>query len=327
MAWTTEAQSMQVPRIEKLKTAYQTIVTQQYKLDHIRDEFPELSNSAEAASSDFETSALNEGVGVLEEVLSLSLGSMWPEYSKEVKTAVVSGLEDIDYTEEQASEFIQKVHKRAEGMTSELDMLMLLSLNPRYIKNPEQEVSEGWIKTFDTADLLGYEGENFTLEIPMSWSVSDPDQSMAIQGFESGLGYGQVICLLMNSDVSGSDMEDSEFDKSLFYDLKKAHSLNAEMLASEQVNLNGLPGGKYVSDVSAGLFGDGDTLRSVTFMTKHQHHLITMNFIILDGADTDVSGAEVEYKGVIDNPESSVDSIQKKYMPLLYSIAESIEFQ
>ncbi len=325
-----ENQSVSVPRIERLKTAYQTIVTQQYKLDHIMDEFPELSKRAEAASTDFENSALNEGAEVLKEVLSLSLGSMWPEYRKEVKTAVLSGLEDIDYTEKQASEFIQKVHKRAEGMTSESDMLMLLSLNPRYIQTPEQEVSEGWIKTFDTADLLDYEGENFSIEIPMSWSVSDPGQSMAIQGFESGLGYGQVICLLMSSDISGSDMEDSEFDKSLFYDLKKAHSLNAEMLESERVNLNGLPGGKYVSDISAGLFGADDTLRSVTFMTKHQHHLITMNFIILDETDTDVSREEAEYaeyKRAIDNTELSIDSIQQKYMPLLHSIAESIEFQ
>ena len=310
-AVSSEEFSTREPRWKQLSHAYGFVLGQQISLELIEQEFPDLKKDVKFAWFAFNSTALGESMKGVEEELSKMLGDEWFEYKKKIITQMDMLIGEQDLTRQQAVDFLQEVHQRARGEMPESILATLLSTHSRFTKNPELELSAGWKQTFRTKDHPKAKGVDFSISFPASWSRREGYRPNVVQFFQSGAGYGPIMCSLMVKDIplpEGYNLSENEM-KNFFMpnELKVFVPDNGVFIDAKAIVLEGVPAGMLISDQKIQRLDLTLSIRMTQFITIQGKSMIFIQFMLPK----------------MPNSEKSMDELQQKYLPTYRSIVNT----
>jgi len=300
------------PRWKQLSQAYGFLLGQQASLELVEKKFPNLAMEAKEAWFVFNSTALGECVKGVEEELAHELGAKWPEFKEYISMQMNDHLGMNDLTLQQASEFIAEVRRRAKGDMPETIRSALLSAHPRYSKNPELELSEGWKQTFRTKDHPKAKGLDFSISVPASWSKGEGNRPNIIQVFRSGCGHGPILCSLMVKAITqplGYSPTKQEL-KELFQPdvLKQTVPEGGKLIVARELVLEGYPAGMLVYDITQQRLDFTINVRMTQFVIFHQNSMILIHFAVSKQPDT----------------SETLDQLYQRFQPLFKLVANTL---
>ncbi len=300
------------PRWKQLSQAYGFALAQQDSLERIERKFPDLAKDAKEAWLAYYSSALGESTKTVEKELIKETGEKWPEINKQMKIQLnyLNAQQEITHT--QAVEFLNEVRERSKGQLPKTLLKTLLSSNPRYLKNPASELAEGWKQTFQSKGLADAKGVDCSISLPASWSRKDGNRPDMVQMFQSGAGHGPIISSLMVMSIPPPKLSKKE-QKDFFTpsELKSSIPDGGKFIMSKNIILDGAPGAMVVYDITQKGLETTTKSRVTHFVTIHNDNkMILLQFMAIKFSDN----------------FSTLDQIQKLYLPTFKLIASSLVF-
>lgn len=303
--------STKEPRWKQLSQAYGFVLGQQASLELIEKNYPDIAKDAKGAWFAFNSTSLGESVKGVEEELSNLLGDKWPEYKKKMAAQMETLIRGQDVTYQQAVAFLREVHQRAKGEMPGPILAALLSAHPRFAKNPGLELLAGWKQTFRTKGHPKAKGVDFSISFPASWSKREGYRPNIIQFFQSGAGYGPIMCNLMVKDIplpAGYKITENELKEFFRPDeLKDMIPDDQTFIDAKSIVLEGAPAGILVSDQTMQRLDLTLTMRMTQFITIHGESMIFVQFMVAKAPDS----------------KESLDELQQKYLPTYRAIANT----
>lgn len=300
------------PRWKQLSQAYGFALAQQDSLERIEKKFPDLARDVKEAWLAYYSSALGESSKTVEKELIKETGEKWPEINKQMKIQLNDLNAQQEITHAQAVEFLNEVRERSKGQMPKTLLKTLLSSNPRYLKNPSSELAEGWKQTFRTKGLADAKGVDCSISLPESWSRKDGNRPNMVQMFQSGAGHGPIISSLMVMSIPPPKLSKKE-QKDFFTpsELKSSIPDGGKFIMSKNIILDGAPGAMVVYDITQQGLKTTIKSRVTHFVTIHNDNkMILLQFMAIKFSD--------EF--------STLDQIQKLYLPTFKLIASSLVF-
>jgi hypothetical protein len=274
------------PKWKQVSQAYGFILGQDYSLNRIATEYPDLAPSVRAATFAFMSTGLGDGANSLEGLLKAELGEKWPSVKTGLEKEIRSLAEKQVLTKEAAAQFVEEVQKRAKGVMSESVRNTLLASNPAYVKSPGAELSAGWRQNFSTLKHAKSQGADITIAMPLSWRKRESTRKGIVQVFRSGAGNGPILCNIMcNKILDDTDGDATPEDmKEFFTDaaLKEMVPDGATFIEGRPMTIAGAMGGMNVIDITQENLDVKMKTRSTTFSILHKKHLIQVNFLIME---------------------------------------------
>jgi hypothetical protein len=192
-----DALSTKEPKWKQLSQAYGFILGQKFTIDRIAQEYPELSPEIKESWFVFSSCALGESEKSLEEVMEKEYGAQWPALKKEMESQLSESLGKQPITKTDAIAFLKEVKSRAKGQLPASLRSSLLSVHPRYSRNPSLEIAEGWTQNFRSKDHPKAKGIDFSIQMPTSWSASEGNRPNVVQNFKSEAGHGPLMSTII----------------------------------------------------------------------------------------------------------------------------------
>jgi hypothetical protein len=187
------------PKYEKVGEAYGYLRGQEYSLDAIKDEFPQLERSIWKARKSFESTfgKSKEGMQLyLTEYLGPDNFSKFDEY---LTSELIRTLGNQIYTVEEAISFISEVESRAKGNIPSPVLETLLSF--QFSERPQDELIMGFTTVFKTKGHPKSKNTDWQIKVPKSWIAEEADRPNIIQKFRSGFGAGHQTIMLMVKEI------------------------------------------------------------------------------------------------------------------------------
>ncbi|MDD3603648.1 MAG: hypothetical protein PHD86_00480 [Kiritimatiellae bacterium] len=175
---------------------------------------------------------------------------LFPSLEKEVDK-VVGAASDASsaITEYDAMECLKILKERAGGKLDSPFLETLLIYNPRYMRQPTLEYSDGYVQAFQTQGLLKALGLNIQVEYPKSWKGVDGKRPHVVQVFtsENGMGMESIVLLVKDVFELGDTLTRKELN-ALFsaQSLKKLIPSDAEVISTHRCLLDRQQGGLIV---------------------------------------------------------------------------------
>lgn len=286
------------PKWKQVSQAYGFVVGQDYSLNRIATEFPDLAPEVRAASFAFMSTGLGDGAKALEAELERELGEKWPGEKAKLEQNLLSLVEKQELTREAATQFIEEVKKRAKGVMPESIRNTLLATNPAYVKSPGAELAAGWRQNYSTAKHPKAAGADITIGFPLSWRKRESTREGIVQVFRSGAGNGPILCNLICVKILEDSEEDATPDdmKEFFTEdmLKEMVEGAGTLIEARPMVIAGAQGGMTVFDTEQEALDVKMKMRSTTFMIVHKKHLIQVNFLIMGQFLDDMSFDEAQ---------------------------------
>jgi len=307
-----EGMSTKEPLWKQLSQAYGFILGQKASLALIEERFPDLATDAKNARFSFDATALGESMKGVKGELSKLLGDKWPQYEKQMADQIDKLMEEQDFNRQQAVAFLQAVRQRAKGAMPEFILSTLLSVHPRLAENPGLELSSGWKQTFRTKGHPKAKGVDLSISFPASWSRREGHRPNIIQFFQSGAGYGPIMCNLMVKDIPlprGHKLSKKELQE--FFQpnvLKDIVPEGGTFIDAKSIVLEGAPAGMLISDQTTHRLDISLKMRMTQFITIHGKSMIFVQFMVAKGPNSD----------------ESLDQLQEKYLPTYRAIANTL---
>ncbi len=299
------------PRWKQLCQAYGFVLGQQTSLEMIERRFPDLAKEARRSLVSFNSTALGESAKGLESELSRMFGDKWPKMRAKMGTDLPAEIDEKLIKKEDAKMFFDEVISRGKGDLPDQIGMTLLSAHPRYIDDPHLEMTEGWKRTFRTKGHAKSKGVDFSISIPFSWSKREGERPNIIQFFQSGAGYGPIMCSLIVGRAPSPTPTKEEW-KEMFQPEGLKHMIpsGAMFIEAKSLVLEGSPAGVIVFDDTARRLDTELRMRRTQFITVQGESLIYIQFLASQMA------------GVTE----SLDELQKKNLPLYFAIVNSFVF-
>ncbi len=299
------------PRWKQVSLAHGFVLGQQASLELINKKFPDLKKDVKEAWFAFNSTALGESVKSVEEELSKKLGDKWPEYKKEMTAQMDSLVDGQELTRQQAVAFLHEVHQRATGAVPKSILATLLSAHPRFSKQPELEMSNGWKHTFRTKGHPKAKGVNFSISFPASWSKREGHRPNVIQLFRNSAGHGPIMCNLLVKDLplpAGYKLTTEEL-KELFQpnELKGMIPDGGTFIDAKEMILEGLPAGMIIHDQIQERLELKLAMRMTQFVTVYESSMIFIQFIVAEMPDS----------------TDTLDDLQKQFLPTFKAVANT----
>jgi len=299
------------PRWKQLSQAYGFSLAQQDSLEKIENKFPDLTREVKNAWVAYYSSALGESTNNIEKELSKEAGDKWSEYKKIMNRKLIEVF-DKEITRAQAVEFLNEVHERSKGQLPKSLLTTLLSTNPRYLKSPTNELTEGWKQTFRTKGHVDAKGVDCSISLPASWSRKEGNRPDMVQMFQSGAGHGPIISSLMVMAIPPPKLSKKE-QKDFFTpsELKSSIPEGGKFIMSKNIVLDGAPGAMVIYDITQQGLESTTKSRVTHFVTiNNDNKMILLQFMAIKFSDN----------------SSTLDQIQKLYLPTFKLIASSLVF-
>ena len=247
----------------------------------------------------------------IEEELSKMLGSEWFEYKEQMMAQMDILIREQDLTRQQAADFLEEVHQRARGEVPESILATLLSTHSRFTRNPVLELSAGWKQTFRTKGHPKAKGVDFSISFPASWSRREGYRPNVVQFFQSGAGYGTIMCSLMVKDIplpEGYNLSENEV-RNFFVpsELKNLVPDSGVFIDAKTIVLENEPAGMLISDQKVQRLDFALSIRTTQFITIQGKSMIFIQFMLPK----------------MPNSEKSMDELQQKYLPTYRSIVNT----
>jgi hypothetical protein len=301
------------PRWKQLTQAYGFIQGQQQSLSLIETKFPNLRQRVREAWFAFNSSSLGESVSGLDAELSQFLGDKWPEFQDGMRTQMDQLEAGSDCSEPDAIAFLNEVERRSRGEMPIQILQTLISVNPRYVKNPALELIEGWKQTFNTEGHPKAKGIDLTISLPKSWFRREGNRPNIIQFFQSGVGHGQLMCSLMTLKIPlqpGEAFSRNEAAKLLQPNgLKDMVPENATYIEAKSIALERSPAAYIVYDIEEQRLDLIIPMRVTQFVMISGDSMIFIQFMI---------------DGTKNGPDTTFDDLQEQYFATFLTIANTL---
>ena len=243
--------SVSMSQTEELSQAYGYCLGQQYSIERIKKEYPNLSQNASIAQLEFDRTfkpSYDNIAGNLRKLMK----TKWAAYEKDMASNIHKMSFSRPLSEAQAEAFLQEVRSRAKGNIETPVIETLLTNHPFFQKNPGEEFARGFVKTFRTGSHPKTKGVDFHIQYPMSWRAKEGQRSNVIQIMTSENGRGRDSIVLMVKDIplpAGYQISNKERDE-FFTEaaLKEMAPEGAKLIKAQPIVLENLKAGMMVFD-------------------------------------------------------------------------------
>jgi hypothetical protein len=217
-------------------------------------------------------------------------------------------------SKEQAVQFLEEVSQRAKGNLPDSIAATLLSANPRFSKNSELEMFEGWKQTFRTKAHPKAKGADISISFPRSWSSREGNRPNILQFYQSGAGHGDIMAtILIKSLPLPENYKLTEADlKEIFQPsaLKEMIPTGGSFVEAKRMVLDGNPAGFLVFDKIQSRLDFTIEMRSTQFLFVHDNNLITLQFMCSKPKES----------------KHSLEEIFKQQLPTYRAVANTVVF-
>lgn len=309
------AQKESTPREPKWKQISQAqgfFTAQNYSLNRIAAEYPDLAPQVRQANFAFMSSALGEGAGALESVLLREWSKEWAEAQPEMEAQCKEIVSQQVLTRERSVAYLKEVNQRAKGIMPESIRNTLLANCPAYVKSPGAELSAGWRQNFSTLKHPKSDGADITIGLPLSWRKRESTRDGVIQVFRSGAGNGSILVTI--NSAKALDDADGEFNDEDMKELFTVAFINdslpegVTLIEGRPMTIAGKTGTMSVFDLTQEELDIKLASRFTTFTIAHKQQVISVSFQIMGNFLKDMT----------------LDEAQKAYFPTYRSIMATL---
>lgn len=239
------------PLINDLSRTYGFNVGQQYTMDNIKNNHPDLSSKILQLEHEWR-SVFGNSISNIESELKILMQDKWEEYNKELKSSLRLYFGD-KVTREQALEFIDLMKKRCQGDIESPVIETLLIYNTTFKTTPSEEFLRGFKRTFESDGTGKSKGLKFKIEYPSSWHIREAKRPNLIKFFTSENGRGFVYSSILVNDLQ-KELKATFTEKELDYliNTKEGNKDLAEIFFEKEslIEMANTMGVEDISDVT-----------------------------------------------------------------------------
>lgn len=196
--------------IKGLGQAYGFVIGQEFSLERIGKEYPELYLSVMLAKAQFDSS-FPDIKSKLKEQLTHSMGeNLFKKTDADIKSNLKTNIGTQVITKDIAQEFLQQVKERADGKIDSPIIEYMLSV--KYFSYPAGEFSDGYRQRFSSDGHKKSLGIKLVLQAPKSWKAKEGERPHILQKWVSQNGTGLEMMHLDIRDCEEYTPTDSEVE-------------------------------------------------------------------------------------------------------------------
>lgn len=196
--------------IKELGQAYGYVLGQDFSLERIKKEYPELSPIVMLVNAQF-NSSFPSIKSKLQEQLVTALGKkLFNTVDQGLKKQLRATLGKQVLTNDIAQEFLQQVKERAEGNIESPFIEYMLAV--KYLSYPAGEFVDGYLQRFNSEGHRKSQGLKIALHAPRSWKAKEGERPHIVKKWVSQNGNGLETISLDIRDTEGSTPTNSEVE-------------------------------------------------------------------------------------------------------------------
>ncbi len=306
------------------------IMGQNFSLNRIKTEYPELATRAMIVESHFKKSFGNAEKNMDNELRRI-LEDQYSEYMSTVDESISGSLNSQKINHSLALQFLDEIEMRAKGVIPSPILETLLIY--QFAGYPQNEFLQGYKSKYLTVGHLKSKGIDLQVEYPKSWSSREGNRPNVIQFFSSNNGRGPAYALVMTRDLlaeaqdlltskekavlktyEGSQaLADEIFSKNSLREMAEEVGLyNVREMKSKRIIIDRWPGAMLE------FIGEQQRLDLVVTMYTRMYLAIYENYLITLHCQLG------EFNGDIDN---NLKQNISEYTPLFHLMANSLIIQ
>lgn len=194
--------------IKDLFQAYGYIIGQDYSLERIQKEYPELSGGVEIARAQFHAAFPKIKSKFEEHLLSILDEESFEIYRSQLKGQINKTIAKQTITKNDAQDFLRQIQERAKSNIHSPIIEYFLSI--QYLNNPVGEFFDNYRQRFRSDGHPKAQGIDLVLQVPKSWKAKDGERPHIVQKWISQNGTGSGMMLLDIRDMQGYSMSNGE---------------------------------------------------------------------------------------------------------------------
>ena len=257
--------------INALSTAYGYLKGQQFTLDRIKKEYPELNIEVIRCELEFSLSFKNAAKRI-ENKLKEIFGNEFKSYEINTISELTEILNSQKITKELSLAFIEDVKLRAKGKIESPVLETLLTY--QFINSPSKEIYEGFVSLYSTEEHPKSKGITIDAKLPLSWKQKEGDRPNIIQKFISENGKGQEFILFMVKDLGlpndyilTNDEIDEIFTQNM---LKQMVPDGGEFISAKKILLDNQIGAQMIFKITEERLDFSLTMKTISFITIYE---------------------------------------------------------
>jgi hypothetical protein len=196
--------------INGLAKAYGFILGQEFSLERISKEYPNLSPSVTLAKAQFDSSFPGMKSKLKDQLIRAMGEKLFDKTDIDLKKQLQASLGGQVITSDIAQGILQQVKQRADGNIDSPILEYMLSV--KYLSNPVGEFFEGYRQRFSTDGHRKSQGINLILQVPKSWKAKEGERPHIVQKWVSQDGTGLEIIFLDIRDSEGYTPTNSDVE-------------------------------------------------------------------------------------------------------------------
>jgi hypothetical protein len=273
---------------------------QQFSIEHIQQQFPELAAQATKAQLEFDLVFQPAYENIRKILYNLAADKM-QESENQLRNLVADKFKASPVSKQDALAFINLVSLRAKGKIDSPFLETLLIYHPEFEKDPALEYMQGFTQTYQTKGHPKAMGINFQIQYPKSWEAKEADRPNTIQMITSENGRGFNYIALMVRDIAlpkGYKMTQAEI-KEIFApkSLQTTIPKGGTFISAKSVVLDGRQGGMIIFDQDVQRLDVTVKFRNIQFVTFYNNKLIMIH-CASGTSDNTTSSLEAKFKKV-----------------------------
>lgn len=297
--------------LNEMGQAYGFSISQDYLLELIKTKYPRLEPQIEIAKLKFKRS-FGKSLSTIDSILSYK-SMEWPEIKSSMNDQIKLSVKISDYDYDRLNDIVLLVEKRAAGEIPAPIIGTLLTFNPKYLKNPTLEFTDGFKSRFSSKDNEKAKGVDFHLDLPQSWLSKEGNRPNIVQKFISQNGHGLAMALVLVlelpevSNISEEDIKElAQSDES-----KEMLPKNSQFINSGFIKIDGLPGIYQEYKLSQMQLDTELLLHTAAYNVYYKNYMIRIECSVGSNKDQ----------------EKDTDSVFMKYKELFKLVAGSLVVQ
>jgi hypothetical protein len=238
---------LQKTKFERVNQAYGYLLGQEYSLDRIKNRYPDLSMQVLTARTAFGTSFKLARTNITD-YLKNFYGTKYNDVDAKLNKKIDSTISLVAINKADAVSFIIEVKKRSTGKITSPILETLLSFE--YQDRPEEELSAGSYKVFNTKGHPKSKNTDWQIKFPKSWCEKEGIRPNIIKVLTSDYGSGLESVTLMVKDLKlpkGTKISQNEILAQFSENgLKQGVPNGARFISGKRITLDNYVGGMLV---------------------------------------------------------------------------------
>jgi len=257
------------------------ITGQDYSLNRIKSQYPDLAARVKIAELEFNTSFGIGKKGVTKALQGI-LKEKYQENLKTMQAQIKEALSTQQLTHDIADGFIAEVVARAKGEIPSpiLETLLIYEFE----NSPSEEFSRGYTKVFLTKDHPKSKGVNCQIRYPASWQAKEGERPNIIQKFVSQNGRSLEMFLIMVKELPlppGYIISKQEMDEFFVEsELKGLVPEGGSFISAKPIVLDNHQGGMIFFDHTLRRLDQTITSRNLNFVTILRNKMIFIQCMV-----------------------------------------------